>query len=310
MINTQTHRHTDTQTHRHTDTRTDTHTHTQRERERERLVSIFKRVARFLREKKRSSHRRQRHLSTKEGGPTDTMTAENEGAAAPSNNGEQTTHNKTTNKVIKYITLGSETYNIHDIVSMKAPEGEKPYIAKILRFDAHDEKDKKKTSDKNNKKRQTDEEIENIADKVNVHVSWYYRPEESASGRKAFHGEYELFASDHTDWVKANTIESKIHVYTLADYQELESVNENAFFCRFSYKAATSEFKPDHVQVFCKCSMPYNPDLFMVECGECKEWYHPECINTSKEELVEKLKGDSEWFCDECVHKHKRAKTT
>ena len=238
------------------------------------------------------------------------MTAENEGAAAPSNNGEQTTHNKTTNKVIKYITLGSETYNIHDIVSMKAPEGEKPYIAKILRFDAHDEKDKKKTSDKNNKKRQTDEEIENIADKVNVHVSWYYRPEESASGRKAFHGEYELFASDHTDWVKANTIESKIHVYTLADYQELESVNENAFFCRFSYKAATSEFKPDHVQVFCKCSMPYNPDLFMVECGECKEWYHPECINMSKEELVEKLKGDSEWFCDECVHKHKRAKTT
>lgn len=238
------------------------------------------------------------------------MTAENEGAAAPSNNGEQTTHNKTTNKVIKYITLGSETYNIHDIVSMKAPEGEKPYIAKILRFDAHDEKDKKKTSDKNNKKRQTDEEIENIADKVNVHVSWYYRPEESASGRKAFHGEYELFASDHTDWVKANTIESKINVYTLADYQELESVNENAFFCRFSYKAATSEFKPDHVQVFCKCSMPYNPDLFMVECGECKEWYHPECINTLKEELVEKLKGDSEWFCDECVHKHKRAKIT
>ena len=72
------------------------------------------------------------------------MTAENEGAAAPSNNGEQTSHNKTTNKVIKYITLGSETYNIHDIVSMKAPEGEKPYIAKILRFDVHDEKDKKK----------------------------------------------------------------------------------------------------------------------------------------------------------------------
>ena len=70
--------------------------------------------------------------------------------------------------------------------------------------------------------------------------------------------------------VKANTIESKIHVYTLADYQELESVNENAFFCRFSYKAATSEFKPDHVQVFCKCSMPYNPVCSWSSRERCK----------------------------------------
>ena len=79
-------------------------------------------------------------------------------------------------------------------------------------------------------------------------------------------------------------------MYTLADYQELQSVNEKSFFSRFAYKAATSEFKPDHVQVFCKCSMPYNPDLFMVECGECKEWFHPECIGTSREDLDKNLK--------------------
>ena len=234
------------------------------------------------------------------------------GGVENNNNNNNNNTNKTSKDVIKYIELGDETYNVHDVVSMKAPEGEKPYIAKILRFDMHaDEKEKKKADKNNEDKKETDEEIEKRADKINVHVSWYYRPEESASGRKAFHGEHEVFASDHTDWVKASTIESKIHVYTLADYQELQSVNEKSFFSRFAYKAATSEFKPDHVQVFCKCSMPYNPDLFMVECGECKEWFHPECIGTSREDLDKNLKNsDSEWFCEECVRAHKRPKIT
>ena len=246
--------------------------------------------------------------------PPSTSTLLNTTGGVENNNNN--THNNNTNKtskdVIKYIELGDETYNVHDVVSMKAPEGEKPYIAKILRFDVHaDEKEKKKADKNNEDKKETDEEIENRADKINVHVSWYYRPEESASGRKAFHGEHEVFASDHTDWVKASTIESKIHVYTLADYQELQSVNEKSFFSRFAYKAATSEFKPDHVQVFCKCSMPYNPDLFMVECGECKEWFHPECIGTSREDLDKNLKNsDSEWFCEECVRTRKRPKIT
>ena len=244
--------------------------------------------------------------------PPSTSTLLNTTGGVENNNNNNNNTNKTSKDVIKYIELGDETYNVHDVVSMKAPEGEKPYIAKILRFDVHaDEKEKKKADKNNEDKKETDEEIENRADKINVHVSWYYRPEESASGRKAFHGEHEVFASDHTDWVKASTIESKIHVYTLADYQELQSVNEKSFFSRFAYKAATSEFKPDHVQVFCKCSMPYNPDLFMVECGECKEWFHPECIGTSREDLDKNLKNsDSEWFCDECVRTHKRPKIT
>ena len=244
--------------------------------------------------------------------PPSTSTLLNTTGGVENNNNNNNNTNKTSKDVIKYIELGDETYNVHDVVSMKAPEGEKPYIAKILRFDVHaDEKEKKKADKNNEDKKETDEEIENRADKINVHVSWYYRPEESASGRKAFHGEHEVFASDHTDWVKASTIESKIHVYTLADYQELQSVNEKSFFSRFAYKAATSEFKPDHVQVFCKCSMPYNPDLFMVECGECKDWFHPECIGTSREDLDKNLKNsDSEWFCDECVRTHKRPKIT
>ena len=281
----------------------------QRRRQRRRTLPVGNNNKYYVSATTKEETRRKKRMS-----PPSTSTLLNTTGGVENNNNN--THNNNTNKtskdVIKYIELGDETYNVHDVVSMKAPEGEKPYIAKILRFDVHaDEKEKKKADKNNEDKKETDEEIENRADKINVHVSWYYRPEESASGRKAFHGEHEVFASDHTDWVKASTIESKIHVYTLADYQELQSVNEKSFFSRFAYKAATSEFKPDHVQVFCKCSMPYNPDLFMVECGECKEWFHPECIGTSREDLDKNLKNsDSEWFCDECVRTHKRPKIT
>ena len=280
----------------------------QRRRQRRRTLPVGNNNKYYVSATTKEETRRKKRMS-----PPSTSTLLNTtGGVENNNNNTHNNTNKTSKDVIKYIELGDETYNVHDVVSMKAPEGEKPYIAKILRFDVHaDEKEKKKADKNNEDKKETDEEIENRADKINVHVSWYYRPEESASGRKAFHGEHEVFASDHTDWVKASTIESKIHVYTLADYQELQSVNEKSFFSRFAYKAATSEFKPDHVQVFCKCSMPYNPDLFMVECGECKEWFHPECIGTSREDLDKNLKNsDSEWFCDECVRTHKRPKIT
>jgi hypothetical protein len=226
------------------------------------------------------------------------------------------TNNKEKEDVVKYIQLGDETYNIGDVVSMKAPPGEKPYIAKILSFaiahsnsDRKHNEDKNKTTNDNNKNNNQQQQIikHNEPDQIKVFCSWYYRPEEAASGRKAFHGEHEVFASDHVDWVKASTIERKIHVYTLAEYQELSAVTERSFFSRFSYKAATSEFKPDHVQVFCKCSMPYNPDLFMVECDECKEWYHPECIGREREDLD--TDDNEDWFCDDCQQKkHKKAR--
>ena len=48
-----------------------------------------------------------------------------------------------------------------------------------------------------------------------------------------------------------------------------------------------------------------------IGCGECKEWFHPECIGTSREDLDKNLKNsDSEWFCEECVRAHKRPKIT
>ena len=102
------------------------------------------------------------------------------------------------------------------------------------------------------------------------HVSWYYRPEEARGGRKAFHGDKELFTSDHYDWVAKSSINGHCSVHKLREYQQLTEVTDNDYYTRFSYKASKGEFKPDKVPVYCTCEMPYNPDLFMVECESCE----------------------------------------
>mmetsp|Transcript_5298 Transcript_5298/g.21660 ORF Transcript_5298/g.21660 Transcript_5298/m.21660 type:complete len:200 (+) Transcript_5298:156-755(+) len=131
------------------------------------------------------------------------------------------------------------------------------------------------------------------------HVSWYYRPEEARGGRKAFHGDKELFTSDHYDWVAKSSINGHCSVHKLREYQQLTEVTDNDYYTRFSYKASKGEFKPDKVPVYCTCEMPYNPDLFMVECESCEEWYHPQCVGTTKKR-VEKL---AHFECPSCEKK-------
>ena len=69
---------------------------------------------------------------------------------------------------------------------------EKPYIGKVVAIDK--------------KKRK-------------VRVNWYYRPEDSSSGRLYFHGTHELFESDHVDWIHVDTIINACNVYELEEYE-------------------------------------------------------------------------------------------
>ena len=87
---------------------------------------------------------------------------------------------------------------------------------------------------------------------IKVRVRWYYRPEESKSGRRRFHGAKELFLSDHYDIQSAEAIEGKCTVHTFKNYTRLERVGSDDFFCRFEYRAATDGFTPDQVAVWVK----------------------------------------------------------
>ena len=61
---------------------------------------------------------------------------------------------------------------------------------------------------------------------TNVRVTWFYRPEDARGGRKPFHGEKELFQSDHADVITSDTINGMCRVHTLKQYQALSEIGE------------------------------------------------------------------------------------
>lgn len=131
---------------------------------------------------------------------------------------------------------------------------------------------------------------------VKVRTRWYYRPEESLGGRRNFHGEKEVFLSDHFDICSVDAIIGPCTVHSFKNYVKLDSVEAEDFFCRFEYRASTGTFKPDYVAVYCICEMPYNPDDLMVQCDSCKDWFHPKCINISAD-VAKELNG---YICAPC----------
>ncbi|KAL0012263.1 hypothetical protein SO802_007371 [Lithocarpus litseifolius] len=160
-----------------------------------------------------------------------------------------------------------------DCVLMRSSDtGKPPYVARIEKIE---------TDNRNN---------------IKVRVRCYYRPEESIGGRRKFHGANELFLSDHYDVQSAHTIEGKCTVHTFKNYTKLENVGAEDYYCRFEYNAATGGFIPDHVAVYCKCEMPYNPDDLMVKCEGCKDWYHPACVGMT----IEEAKKLDRFVCSEC----------
>lgn len=87
------------------------------------------------------------------------------------------------------------------------------------------------------------------SEKITLKVRWYYRPEESAGGRRQFHGSKELFLSDHYDVCSPEAVENKCTIHSFKDYTRLEDVGADDYFCRFDYNASAGTFSPDRVAV-------------------------------------------------------------
>eukprot|EP00898_Chlorokybus_atmophyticus_P005939 jgi/Chlat1/6346/Chrsp44S05908 len=174
---------------------------------------------------------------------------------------------------IDHCTVNGCAVRVGDVVALTPSEGARlPYVGKL-------------------------EQIEqDAAGRKWLKTRWYYRPEESKLGRQGHHGERELFLSDHRDWVPAESIIRKVTVLTLKQYLDLGVIRDEHFYCRFEYTASTGQVKPEAVTVYCKCELPYNPDMLMVQCDTCFEWFHPACIGLSAEDVQQ----DGAFFCDAC----------
>eukprot|EP00210_Caulerpa_lentillifera_P004919 g4694.t1 len=182
-------------------------------------------------------------------------------------------------------TLSSFTQN--DVVFMtddcvlinSGPSNLKPYIGRIKKIE------------------------QRARNNISIEVEWFYRPDESLCGRLPFHGDKEVFESDHVDRLPSHVIEDRCTVHTYEEYTELEVVKDNDFFYRWKYDPSTGEFTPDQVTVYCVCELPHNPDRSMIGCDQCKDWFHPECIGLTESEQVELESESSTFLCPSCLSK-------
>lgn len=85
-------------------------------------------------------------------------------------------------------------------------------------------------------------------------------------------------------------------------------MGDNDYFSRFLYRPSKREFEPDRVPVYCTCEMPYNPDKSMVMCDHCQEWYHPDCLQLT----LQQVQQMATFICPTCKPKlaaNKRQRT-
>lgn len=56
------------------------------------------------------------------------------------------------------------------------------------------------------------------------------------------------------------------------DPEDVDQKANAVYMCRHEFDAVKLQWKDCDVPVWCKCNLPYNPDLDMVQCEKCSEW--------------------------------------
>lgn len=88
------------------------------------------------------------------------------------------------------------------------------------------------------------------------------------------------------------------------DGYDSEDDKNRVYLCRHEYMADKEQWKDEEVPVYCLCDLPFNPDIHMVKCNGCGEWYHPRCLNL-KDAEVEAIDAGEEWTCPTCLDRDK-----
>ncbi|KAK9464127.1 uncharacterized protein V1516DRAFT_669624 [Lipomyces oligophaga] len=113
---------------------------------------------------------------------------------------------------------------------------------------------------------------------VYVRLFWMYWPNELPGGKRYYHAQNELVASNHMDIVDAMSVAGKATVVywneTMGDLEAI--IPEYSLFWRQTYDSYTNQLQP--LATHCKCNRSYNPDESMIFCKHCKNWLHESCI--------------------------------
>ena len=94
----------------------------------------------------------------------------------------------------------------------------------------------------------------------------------------------ELFLSDHYDKVFVQTINGKISLLSLEEFDEKPLVSPYVFFTRADYNLLKNRLSPEYHRwaKSCTCGRPSNPFMKYIGCDNCEEWFHPKCQGVSE----------------------------
>uniref|UniRef100_A0A7N0TTS9 PHD-type domain-containing protein n=1 Tax=Kalanchoe fedtschenkoi TaxID=63787 RepID=A0A7N0TTS9_KALFE len=122
------------------------------------------------------------------------------------------------------------------------------------------------------------------------------------------HGISELLKSNHYDNLWPESVDGKWKVHDIKEYQRLEIVGPADYYCRIKYDMKSESYQSE--KLYCSCEKPYNPDLKMIQCERCYEWYHINCIGMTEGEV----ESTGDYICDPCRNiettKHNNLVTT
>lgn len=65
----------------------------------------------------------------------------------------------------------------------------------------------------------------------------------------------------------------------------------------------------DPERLWCVCHTPYVPGQFMIQCDQCNEWYHGECVNITPEIANKMTEKNIPYYCPSCSQKKPQNRT-
>lgn len=117
--------------------------------------------------------------------------------------------------------------------------------------------------------------IPNYEEWPSIRVQWYYHWSELDLvnlGIKEqdfiYLGENELFYSDHSETVYIDSILGKCEVFSIQDYDSIDTIEDNAYYSRATFITKEGRLEPPFVswETLCTCNKPMNPNLLTIGC--------------------------------------------
>ncbi|EAS03088.2 PHD zinc finger protein (macronuclear) [Tetrahymena thermophila SB210] len=94
---------------------------------------------------------------------------------------------------------------------------------------------------------------------------------------------------------KQKNLKKKLNKHRSKGEYQLNSQGEEQFVLNKSAKSVQGE--DDDEKLYCYCQKPYNEGEFMIQCQNCEEWFHFECIGYIGTDTEAE---DIDFFCNEC----------